>query len=350
MCGRTIRVPQLDGTIAPLPKPRLNHGDSGLAKALDALASLASDQPVAAQIDEQPAKPVAIVLAPAPAVEPVPIPVPWAPESLSPHRSEGLSRPTPASLDAQGMAWPVADPLRELSEMQSPSGARGRRPSPGRRTLVMTGVVCGVIGISCGFLLGRMTSRRDSAAASAAGVPNATAPEVAVQPDQALLGQGGEAAPASPSDLKLAIAGRVTYMSATGESMPDVGSRVLALPALRPETSKLLMKSFRAGANSSELKLAQASVRSLGGDFTLAGPDGHYEIRLPSTGKYLLLIVSKYQGRDPETQTDAARLAVLQNWFDQPLGFVGQTQMLAVDVQFDGQRHSLRDHVFTKVD
>lgn len=39
-CGWTLRVPELDGTIKPLPDPGLDMGDSKLAQALDELASM----------------------------------------------------------------------------------------------------------------------------------------------------------------------------------------------------------------------------------------------------------------------------------------------------------------------
>ncbi len=39
-CGWTLRVPDLDGSIKPLPSPGLDMGDSKLAKALDELASI----------------------------------------------------------------------------------------------------------------------------------------------------------------------------------------------------------------------------------------------------------------------------------------------------------------------
>jgi len=39
-CGRTIRVPALDGTVRPLPKPGLDPQDSKLTAALDELASI----------------------------------------------------------------------------------------------------------------------------------------------------------------------------------------------------------------------------------------------------------------------------------------------------------------------
>ena len=47
-CGRSIRVPLLDGTLQPLPEPELNLQDAHLARALDELArlGLGDSQPV----------------------------------------------------------------------------------------------------------------------------------------------------------------------------------------------------------------------------------------------------------------------------------------------------------------
>lgn len=47
-CGWTLRVPELDGTIKPLPGPGLNMEDSKLAEALDELASMDGPAPVEA--------------------------------------------------------------------------------------------------------------------------------------------------------------------------------------------------------------------------------------------------------------------------------------------------------------
>ncbi len=350
MCGKTIRVPELDGKIAALPKPEMNHGDSGLAKALNALASLGDNAEVIAEPEALPAKPVAIVLAPAPALEPIPIPVPLPPEPPIRPAAAGISGPTPPPQNRDVPAPPSADLFRELSSIQPPSGPRGRRSLGGKRPLLITGAVCGLVGISCGFVLGRVTG---AGGASSPDVPVAQGP-LAGPP-----GQGGpvaappgteEPAALPPGVLNLAIEGRVTFVTASGESRPDAGARILVLPARRPATAKLPVMSFRAGANSSDVRLAQASIRALGGDFALAGADGHYEIRLTATGPYQLLIVSKYQGRDPADLPGAAELTLLQNWFDQPRSFFGQTQVMSAPVQFDGERSSIRDHVFPKAD
>ena len=349
MCGRTIRVPQLDGKTAPLPSPEMNHGDSGLAKALHALASLGDESAAVAEVEAIPAKAVAIVLAPAPALEPIPIPVPLPPEPPVRPAQPGISGPTPPPQNRDTHAPSRADPFRELASIKPATLAHGGRAAFDKRPLLITGAVCGLLGIGSGFLLGRITG---------SSTPGTAAVPVAPQPAPAVAGQPAPVAPApavevpevtlTPAgDLKLAIEGRVTYVTATGENRPDVGARILVLPARRPATSKLSVMSFRAGANSSDFKLAQASVRALGGDFALAGPDGHYEIQLSAIGPYQLLMVSKYQARDPATAIDAS---VLQDWFDQPRSFFGQTQVMSAPLQFNGQRSEIRDHVFPKAD
>ena len=352
MCGRTIRVPQLDGKTAPLPKPEMNHGDTGLAKALDALASLGNGAVAVAEVASVPAKAVAIVLAPAPALEPIPIPVPLPPEPPVRPSAPGISQPTPPPSNREAAARPSADPFRELSSIQPATASRGSRSALEKRPLLITGAVCGLLGISSGFLIGRVTGSSDPAtvAAPVAQNPAPVAPG-AVAPVAPGPGVAAPAVPSTPSgDLKRSIEGRVTYVTASGESKPDVGARILVLPTRRPAASKLSVMSFRAGANQSDVKIAQGSVRALGGDFTLAGPDGHYEIQLPAIGEYQLLIVSKYQGRDPNTPPDAGNLTAIQNWFDQPRLFFGQTQVMSAPVQVNDQRSSIRDHVFPKID
>ena len=353
MCGRTIRVPKLDGTVAPLPTPKLNHGDSGLARALDALASLGGAN-ASAHTDletTRPAPPLAIVLGPAPPVKAVPIPVPLPPEPTQHSPDSPISRPTPPP-------WPASvavkssgmDPLLELAALQTSSPSRAAVGSCTQRRLLLAGGISGLLGIGFGFLLGRTTSRSEVATTRPVEIEIPAAPP---QPAPPGLGAGQGVAPApvaDTGDLRLAIEGRVTFVNAAGESRPDSGARILVIPARRQGTLRLPVMSFRAGANEADMRVAQASIRALGGDYALASVDGHYEVRLPAPGKYHLLIVSKYQGRSAEQVNDPAGVAVLKEWFDQPRLFFGQTQSTLADVQFDGERRSIRDHVFPKAE
>ncbi len=332
-CGRTIRVPQLDGTIAPLPKPTFNHGDSGLAKALDALASLGgTEASVVAEAEPPPAKAVAIALAPAPPVEVV---------------AFAIESPTQPPLPGGAAAERVADPLRELANLQPSALKPASASEAAKRKRIIGRVALLLLGLLFGFALGRATAPGGPAPAMGPVVQNPpNNPGAAAQLAPPTVSPTTEGA----SDLKLAIEGRVTYVNASGETRPDSGARILAIPARRTGTTKLGTASFIAGSNAVDLRLAQASIRVLGGDYALAGADGHYEIRLPATGKYQLLIVSRYQGRDPLQTGDPAGVGVLKDWFEQPRSFFGQTQSIVTEVQFDGQNSSIRDQVFPKVE
>lgn len=327
MCGRTVRVPDLDGTIAPLPTPEMDHGDRGLAMALDALAALESGPAVVAEIEARPAIVKPVALSAPPAVEAVPIAIPEFQESAS------------ASSPRESV-----DPLKDLGtippplEPSKPFSAGSARPfSWSKREFSW-----GAGGLLVGLLIGRLSvSQRPEPVVQGGAQPVA----VAGAPNDA--GTKQQDVPAVPADTKRAVEGRVTYLTAMGETRADVGARVLILPVKHPAASRIATRSFQAGASAGDVKLAQAAIRSLGGDFALADAEGRYEVFLASPGKYRLLIVSRYQPRaDSAPKPDL--LTALQEWFDQPLLLLGQTQFLTTDIQFDGQAGSLRDHLFPR--
>jgi hypothetical protein len=352
-CGRTIRVPDLDGKISPLPKPKLDYADTGLARALSELANLGvAGEPQGDGSTRHSPQPEAIVLAPPPVVEAVSLPVPLPPEPM-PHVDSAAPAALPVSQTKPGTQSPDAlwGPMEELAALR-PASRREAAAAPRPASFpLLVGIACGLLGLGAGFLLGRMTG--DS---SETTNPPAVAPQ-AVPPVPAPAPAGQPAEEVSPpaqvlpaSDRQRAIEGRVTYVNADGESRPDSGARILVLPATREGASKLAVDSFRTGASDADLRVAQASIRALGGDFVLAGPDGHYEIQLPAAGKFQLLMVSKYQGRGSGSEGDPAGIAALKNWFDKPQLLLGQTLSTLTTVQFDGQIRLTRDHEFPKAE
>lgn len=321
MCGRTVRVPDLDGKVAPLPSPELNHGDRGLAQALDALAALESGPVVLAEQERAPQKVKLVPVSAAPAIEAVPIPTPDVQDVTAPLMAPGS-----------------VDPLRDLAAIR-----------PGRESEVTPlakppwnkrEVAFGVGGLVLGLLVGRIS------APAAAPVGHEPQPPVVVAGPKPV--EGAPLAPA-PANSHRAIEGRVTYITATDETRADAGARVLALPIKHPAASRIAARSFQAGALAEDLKLAQAAIRALGGDFVSTDAEGRYEIHLQTPGKYRLLIISRYQSRsDSDLNPDLE--AVLKVWFDQPQSLVGQMQSFNSEFQFDGEKCGLRDHLFPKTD
>lgn len=321
MCGRTVRVPDLDGKVAPLPSPELDHGDRGLAQALDALAALESGPVVVAEQESAPPKVKLVPVSAAPAIEAVPIPTPDVQDITAPLMAPG-----------------AVDPLRDLAAIRP--GRESEAASRAQPAWNKREVAIGVGGLVLGLLVGRI-----SAPAGAPVVPEPQPQAVAVVPKPV---EGAPLAPA-PANTKRALEGRVTYLTATDETRPDAGARVLILPIKHPAASRIAARSFQAGALAEDLKLAQAAIRTLGGDFAAADAEGRYEIHLANPGKYRLLIISRYQSRsDSDLNPDLE--AVLKVWFDQPQSLVGQMQSFDSEFQFDGEKCGLRDHLFPKAD
>lgn len=354
-CGRTIRVPDLEGKIAPLPKPKLDYADTGLARALSELADLGVADAAKAEAGGSPhlPKPEAVVLAAPPVIEAVALPVPLPPEpmqhvgSSEPEAEPASSAPTNAQNSDK--LW---EPLAELAAM-SPAGHHDIAPKK-RSTaqLLAAGSVCVFIGLVAGFLIGRKTKGVPEPINPVPAVAPADAGAI-VAPPPAILVAEDATSPAIPppaSGRQHAIKGRITYINADGESRPDSGARVLALPAAREGASKLSVDSFRTGAGDADLRVAQASIRALGGDYVFTDSDGRYDIQLSGEGKIHLVIVSKYQGRGSGGENGPAETAVLRDWFDKPQLFLGQTQSTLTTVQLDGQASSALDHVFPKAE
>ena len=134
MCGRSIRVPLLDGSVEPLEDPQLNLQDRGLASALDKLAALVTDAPRESLEPAVPrvAEPLRSVLAEAPAPVPLPEPIELAPSPVrvvaEPEANSHRDGPTTANAAARG------DPLAALAELDAPAGgSRSWGAQAGRR-------------------------------------------------------------------------------------------------------------------------------------------------------------------------------------------------------------------------
>jgi hypothetical protein len=342
-CGRTIRIPELDGSVKPLPGAELNHKDADLAHALDALAQIGQGGSRQGGVAVKPAPAAApAVVAPVREMQPLPLPEPIAIEAPLP----AAPASTPAA-KGHGPAQPAArtparDPLEELAGLATAAqlSARyaDRRPSIWTPGLITAAAAAGVILFGAGFLIGRATSsptRPDGSANSTADT-----------------GTTGAAAPAAPTvtdaGLTPALTGRITYDSDDGGTKPDAGARIIALPEQRQGTATIAVAGFRAGADDADQQLARASLRALGGDFVIADEQGQYTIKLPAAGAYQLLVLSRHQPRDDAEPLDAAVQRALAAYFDRPTGLVGAVQYHYSTFRFQGQSPAPRDHTFAR--
>lgn len=328
-CGRSIRVPELDGSLAPVPEPAMDGGDSHLARALDELAALA-------RLDA-PLKPVAADLAepddeiPQPIPEPVPveIPMPVAVKPLAPP----LSGAAGAAVDVANVA--VAEVIQELASAVAPTAEAPRAvvtvaPTAAVPTRVLllaafAPLLTLVIGVGLGWILGRQFGSTMPTSA-----PDAAA--VAVE-------QRTTAA---------AVEGRISYQSDEGDVRPDIGACVIALPATWDAASRLSPIGLRPADSPIDQQVAVAFVTGMQGALAWADAEGRFQISLPAAGSYRLLILSRLASRVDDAPLPAEIVQQLQVHLQDPSATIGRRAYVVRDVEAKAGVPSVWDHQFVR--
>ncbi|MBS0203682.1 MAG: hypothetical protein JSS49_12325 [Planctomycetes bacterium] len=324
-CGRSIRVPQLDGSLQPLPEPELNLQDAQLARALDELARLSGGESVPVSVSFEPAdEDEAENEFPQLIPEPIPIevPIPPTPIAINPPSQDDDELPVP---DSQGpptadsarvslnmlaelasLSPPVAIPGSENAESpdaQPPRPSAERRPLPVRSSLPQVSLLI-VLAFIAGMLFERFVKVMESFQSP---------PATATTTDPA----------ADPAPVASSVTGRITYKSAEGTSQPDRGARIIAFPVQREGEAKLSVVGFRPADGDIDAKLAAATLRALGGALTSADDTGQFRLELPA-GSYQLLVLSHFQSREDNEPADPALQKLLASFFDKPAELIGR--------------------------
>ncbi len=375
-CGRTLRVPELDGSVKPLPRVRLDLGDSQLRKALDEIADIGqsagdaiefdgiddigrstSDGSASAsggnsasipKISKQPE-----VLSVVPQVAPKPIEL--APVAPVVH---DIPEPSASTNQRRDQAWKEVvelgegessdEPIAQADpDMEAPRGVSRNRPATGTRVLEIgpsfwfaaVGLAASVF--TAGFWAGRLTT--------ISSIPVAPLPAKSDEP----TGQGS-AAPLTKteaqhsSDAEVAgLRGRVTYRPENGTNRPDKGARVIALPADWNGKAKLQVVGFRSADSADDLRVARASLQAMGGDLAVTSDTGEYELSLKSGGQYLLVVLSGSMPR-PEMEDTQASVSQLGAYFDRPQQLLGKVMLHTERITWSGEGSQPWDHVFQR--
>ncbi len=328
-CGRSIRVPELDGSLAPVPEPAMDGGDSHLARALDELAALA-------RLDA-PLKPVAADLAepddeiPQPIPEPVPveIPMPVAVKPLAPPVLGAAG----AAVDVAHVA--VADVIQELASAVAPSAEAPRAvvtvaaaASLSTRSLILVAfapLLALFIGLGLGGMLGRQLGST---------TPTAVPDALAVATEQPLAAA--------------AVEGRISYQSDEGDVRPDIGACVIALPATWDAASRLSPIGLRPADSPIDQQVAAAFVTGMQGALAWTDAEGHYTLSLPAAGAYRLLILSRLASRVDDAPLPAEVVQQLQAHLQDPDATIGRRAYVVRDVEAKAGSLSVWDHQFTR--
>lgn len=364
-CGRSIRVPLLDGTVQPLPTPELNMQDAHLARALDELANLGDmlDQPIPvvrsspqeAIDDDDDENEI-----PQPIPEPIPIEVPIAPTpiKINPPAQALESVPDSSSVtpgqsvpndgnQAGGQHRSVASReeslLSELASLAPPdspplatSGPHRGRPeadafaSPRVETRVLrprSSAVRTTFSVLVLFVGGMFVERFARIIESF----NPAMPSSAE-------------APAAPVDAPSEVTGRITFKSAEGESQPDRGARLIVLPVERTGEVKLSAIGFRPADGEADAKVATAALMALGGAMATSDEQGHFHLDLPA-GSYRILVLSHFQSRDESEAIDPDITKLLSAYFDKPADLLGRIKHHFAPLRVKGTG-DVWDHAF----
>lgn len=323
-CGRTLRVPYEDGRVDPLPAAKLDLQDESILQALEQIASVEPSLPGKAPVILDRSESPQVPLEPAPA----PIPVSFEPPPF--HDS-----PTTAGspVDVQSALAALA---AESSASVKASTIPPRRSGVSRRDmLVATGAA--LLSWPLGWWMGRRPARRIESARIAENSRSTPAPD-----------RSEKAMPAESSETAPALHGRITYIGTDGEARPDAGARILALPEVRSGTSKLAVDGFRPGASEADVQLARESLRMIGGAFATADTEGRYQLDLTSPGAYRLLVISRYQPRNDQSEPPVDTSRLLDAYFDRPALLIGALRYDVSRFRYSGRESAPRDHVFAR--
>ena len=320
-CGRSLRVPELDGRTRRLPDPQTAvKDDSRLLSALTELSVLDSDAQKSAS--EVPAHEAGqgtseaadrvVSLEPIAVSEPIEVEISQAAAAEVSYESgepiaiaESLNEL--AALEQSSAGGQVSDDL--LLEMREAS--RGQhRITP----LLASGVAMLLLGVCVGWWVGHR--------------PSGSADIVDAPADELPLPEADPLNKARPAGDAMTVRGTVEYQDAAGRMLPDAGAMVLLLPVDRLGSIKLNARSLKRPAENPDLVATVAALSALGGDVGLADDDGVYQLTSAQSADCILIVISQHLERPDDVPPAPSLVKAIESWFDSSNHLFGR---LAVD-------------------
>ncbi|MCA9078733.1 MAG: hypothetical protein KDA93_27160 [Planctomycetaceae bacterium] len=334
-CGKAIRVPNLDGSVTPIPPPKLNLEDSELANALNELATFEAGGQSPHALEE-PSSPHIVVSHPltssSPRAKPVEQPVTVIAEPMQ------SAKPRPSTddtADEAASAHATHDVLAGLAEaaVSKPMSAGKQTDVRGiLRIAIPVGVVLALIVAAVLFFGGEEQQPQSS-------IATGDKPSVAVDRDAAVEMIANRPAP----DHEEVLTGRVTYASDSGDILPDAGAVVMLLPRSRAGEAKLDVSGFLPGSDGVDVEVGSAALRVLGGDIAFADGEGRYELAVPSASDFQLLVISHHHVRDSDQEMETRLQELLSDYFFRPSTLLGQLAFHSEEFRVSGPGITSRD-------
>lgn len=112
------------------------------------------------------------------------------------------------------------------------------------------------------------------------------------------------------------LTGNVTYQTSGGNASPDAGAVVIVVPQDRRPDDKAPVEGLRPDDPApAPDQPAIARIKSIGGDYVRADEQGNFKLRVPDTGDYFLLVISRHARRKPGERHESVHLAQIGRYF-----------------------------------
>ena len=366
-CGRSLRVPQEDGSKRPPEPLKRPSSDAKFLDALQELSGLGSSTggvrvaapspatpaakkrepqqgaltdvgrtrdsmrivplPVVSSEASSPADPLQELANLPPAEDDIPLILPeilsdqmtesdeFSDDQADPTAEEAAELVGDSATELTRLPTELSHALSELAQQPPlPSAASAVKP---RRTwwpiwLVFTGV----LGFAAGYLVAHQRVGRpviETARGMLAG------PKVPEMND----GQNIAAEPKSPEGRQL-VRGVVTYTSGPGVTAPDVGALVLLLPVTNSAGLKLDPGPLREPEVTVAQSAVAAALRILGGSFVRTDSQGGFQFERTGPAPAALLVISRHAAREAGEPVSSEVEELLGQWFESGLRLIGR--------------------------
>lgn len=352
-CGRSLRVPELDGTTQSVPDEKQTaHNDAALQSALSELSSLSQLSEVAAAEQTDTVEDTTAAEATAAAVQPAVTPTaetaepvaaeplaPSQPVTIAPSETPQIIEPAqddlaeytvnaPATLAEQLASVIPPDSQNQTSAYEQSVVAEYAADQSNRVaswTTPLLGAVLTVSAFAMGWWYGHSIT---------GSPPSATQSDSPAAADPAAVA-GNNAMPngAGTNGTEHILHGSVRYQSDTDAVLPDNSAIILLLPGNRRGTLLLDGRSLRREADHPDRLATLAALHELGGAMVEADDQGHFAVMYDKGQDYSLIAISRHVQREPGSEPTATIQNIIRQYFGTDGHLPGKLAATSITIQ-----------------
>lgn len=316
-CGRSLRVPELDGRTRKLP-PTVSEfkTDSGLISALSELSALGEEtEPQDHVASTSTATAVQAPTAMPQRVETVAVPLERIDDLVvqADGDEDGPFMLAESLEELAGISDPDID--EELSDELLTEMQLVSHPSASPLLLMFGGMLLLLGGTAAGWWLGKSDRFNPQAAPAVDTAPDAIA--------------DSEVDDGAGQPVAEVLSGTVTYVDTAAVTQPDSGALILSLPEEHEGSFRLHAKAFLKAPSHPDRVATLAALEAIGGAVTVADSSGQFVLNPKQMNNSVVFAVSRHKARAADVPIDDKAAVVLDRWFDSTSHICGK---LAVQI------------------